>query len=46
MGRAGRSLVAGENIVRRGSEARRDEVLLAAGTAMGAAEIALAAACG
>jgi molybdopterin molybdotransferase len=42
----GRSLRAGENIVRRGSEARQGEILLAAGTAMGAAEIALAAACG
>jgi molybdopterin molybdotransferase len=43
---AGQGLRAGENIVRRGSEARRGEVLLTAGTAMGAAEIALAAACG
>jgi molybdopterin molybdotransferase len=43
---AGRELRAGENIVRRGSEARLGDVLLAAGTAMGAAEIALAAACG
>jgi molybdopterin molybdotransferase len=43
---AGRKLAAGENIVPRGSEARQGEVLLAAGTAMGAAEIALAAACG
>jgi molybdopterin molybdotransferase len=43
---AGRSLVAGENIVSRGSEAGQGDVLLAAGTAMGAAEIALAAACG
>jgi molybdopterin molybdotransferase len=43
---AGRLLRAGENIVPRASEARRGEVLLAAGTAMGAAEIALAAACG
>lgn len=42
----GRTLRAEENIVRRGSEARQGDVLLAAGTAMGAAEIALAAACG
>ena len=42
----GRSLVAGENVVPRGSEARRGEVLLKAGTMVGAAEIALAAACG
>ena len=43
---AGRTLRAGENIVTRGSEARRGDVLLTAGTTMGAAEIALAAACG
>jgi molybdopterin molybdotransferase len=43
---AGRSLAVGENIVRRGSEARLGERLLAAGTALGAAQIALAAACG
>jgi len=43
---AGRGLSAEENIVRRASEARRGEALLAAGRAMGAAEIALAAACG
>jgi molybdopterin molybdotransferase len=43
---AGRGLRAEENIVRRASEARRGEVLLAAGRAMGVAEIALAAACG
>jgi molybdopterin molybdotransferase len=42
----GRSIEAGENVVRRGEEARRGEELLAAGTVMGAAEIALAAACG
>jgi molybdopterin molybdotransferase len=42
----GRTIRAGENVVRRGSEARRGEDLLAAGTVMGAAEIALAAACG
>lgn len=43
---AGRVLNAGENIVARGSEARRGEVLLTVGTPMGAAEVALAAACG
>jgi molybdopterin molybdotransferase len=43
---AGRSLRAGENVVSRGSEARQGDVLLAAGTAMGAAEIAVAATCG
>jgi molybdopterin molybdotransferase len=43
---AGRGLRAEENIVRRASEARSGESLLAAGRAMGAAEIALAAACG
>jgi len=42
----GRELRARENIVSRGSEARRGDVLLAAGTVMGAAEIALAVACG
>jgi molybdopterin molybdotransferase len=41
-----RAIRTGENVVPRGSEARRDEVLLAEGTVMGAAEIALAAACG
>ncbi len=43
---AGRSLQAGENIVRRGSEAREGVVVVAAGTVIGAAEIAEAAACG
>jgi molybdopterin molybdotransferase len=42
----GRRLAAGENIVSRGSEARQGELLLHAGTLVGAAEIALAAACG
>jgi molybdopterin molybdotransferase len=42
----GRTIRAGENVVLRGSEARRGEELLAVGTVMGAAEIALAAACG
>ena len=37
---------AGENFVPRGSEARAGDVVLPAGTVMGAAEIALAAACG
>jgi len=41
-----RAIVAGENVVRRGEEARRGEELLAVGTVMGTAEIALAAACG
>jgi molybdopterin molybdotransferase len=43
---AGRSLAAGENVVPRGSEAREGVLLLGAGTALGAAEIALAAASG
>jgi molybdopterin molybdotransferase len=43
---AGRTLRVGENIVTRGSEARQGDVLLRAGTVMGAAEVALAAACG
>ena len=42
----GRKLRAEENLVWRGSEGRRGEVLLAVGTPLGAAEIALAAACG
>ena len=42
----GRKLRAGENIVERGSQARRGEVVVGPGTRMGAAEIALAAACG
>ncbi len=42
----GRELRPGENVVRRGSEARRGEVVLAAGVRLGAAEIALAASCG
>jgi molybdopterin molybdotransferase len=44
--RDGRTVGAGENVVPRGSEARMGEVVLAPGTVMGAAEIALAAACG
>jgi molybdopterin molybdotransferase len=43
---SGRSLRNGENVVARGSEARRGDVLLVPGMRMGAAEIALAAACG
>ncbi len=43
---AGRTVQPGENIVPRGSEAHHGEAVLAAGTPMGAAEIALAAACG
>jgi molybdopterin molybdotransferase len=43
---AGRTLRVGENIVPRGAEARQGDVPLAAGTSIGAAEIALAAACG
>lgn len=42
----GRALGVHENIAPRGSEARRGEVLLAAGITIGAAEIAVAAACG
>jgi molybdopterin molybdotransferase len=41
-----RQLAPGENIVIRGSEARRGEQVLAGGTRLGAAEIALAATCG
>jgi molybdopterin molybdotransferase len=43
---AGRKLREGENVVPLGSEARRGDVLVAAGVALGAAEIAVAAACG
>jgi molybdopterin molybdotransferase len=43
---AGRTLTAGENIVPAGSEAQGGETLLAPGTRLGAAEIALAASCG
>jgi molybdopterin molybdotransferase len=41
-----RRIRAGENVVPRGEEARRGADLLAVGTMIGAAEIALAAACG
>ncbi len=43
---AGRRLGVGENVVARGSEARLGTAVLHAGTEMGAAEIAMAAACG
>jgi molybdopterin molybdotransferase len=43
---AGRSLQVSENVVPRGAEARAGDVALGVGTAMGAAEIALAASCG
>jgi len=41
-----RTIRSGENIVRRGSEARKDEAVLRTGTRIEGAEIALAAACG
>ncbi len=44
--RAGRSVVAGENVVPQGSEARRGEALLPAGVRLRPEEIALVAACG
>ena len=43
---AGRRIAARENVVARGAEARAGDVVLSAGTEMGAAEIAVAAACG
>jgi len=43
---AGRTIRSGENIVRRGSEARAGQVVLPVGTLIEGAEIALAAACG
>jgi molybdopterin molybdotransferase len=42
----GRSLRSGENIVPRGSESHAGDIVLAEGTVIAAAEIALAAACG
>ena len=45
-GIAGRGLAAGENVVPRGSEAAAGDRVLGAGTRVGAAEVALAAACG
>jgi molybdopterin molybdotransferase len=42
----GRAIRSGENVVLRGSEARAEEAVLAVGTAIEGAEIALAAACG
>ena len=41
-----RTLVPGENIVARGAQACAGDILLRAGTALGSAQIALAAACG
>jgi molybdopterin molybdotransferase len=43
---AGRSLRGGENVVAQGCEARLGDAVLGPGTEIGAAEIALAAACG
>jgi molybdopterin molybdotransferase len=43
---AGRTVKAGENVVPRAAEGRAGETVLAVGTVMGAAVIALAAACG
>ena len=43
---AGRSLQVGENVIPAGAEARLGQEVLAPGTRIGAAEIALAAACG
>lgn len=42
----GRRVTAGDNIVQRGGEAQQGGVLMAPGTVIGAAEIALSAACG
>jgi molybdopterin molybdotransferase len=42
----GRELRVGENVVARGSEARQGKAVIAAGTVVGAAEVAVAAACG
>lgn len=44
--RSGRSLIAGENVVARGSEARRGDILLQPGTRLHPEQIALAASCG
>lgn len=43
---AGRVLIAGENVVPQGSEARQGDTLLEPGTHLGPEQIALAAACG
>ena len=43
---AGRELATGENVVAKGAQARKGKVLLEAGTRIGPAQIALAAACG
>ncbi len=45
-GVAGRGLRVGENVVPQGSEARAGDVVLAVGMRVGAAEVAVAAACG
>ncbi len=42
----GRALLAGDNVVAKGSESREGGILLEAGTRLGPEEIALAAACG
>ena len=42
----GREIAAGENVIRRGAEALAGDEVVAAGTLVGAAEIALAATCG
>ncbi len=44
--RAGRTIASGENFVPRGAEGRAGDVVLPVGIEMGAAEIAVAAACG
>jgi molybdopterin molybdotransferase len=41
-----RTMHAGENVVARGAQARKGDVLLAAGTRLGPAQIAIAATCG
>lgn len=43
---SGRTLIAGENIVPRGAEARAGAVVIPVGRRVGAAEVALAASCG
>jgi molybdopterin molybdotransferase len=43
---AGRTIRTGENIVRRGSEAKMGEAVMPVGTVIGGADIALAASCG
>jgi molybdopterin molybdotransferase len=41
-----RSIAQGENVVAQGAQARKGDVLLPAGTAIGSAQVSLAAACG